>query len=120
MEDNRLYVDFRRHQIDPHPDTVVQCPGYTTGKRSVWICYLTEAWSLLLDSGVGGGSLDEVEFTFMDPCMQFSVKALVLPTFTIDQSATHSRFLLVSLSNDKMSKKTPFAVHKALIGIGNL
>ncbi|GFX77433.1 hypothetical protein TNCV_2956301 [Trichonephila clavipes] len=58
---------------------------------------------------------DEVELTFMDPSIQCLVKGLVLPTLTIDQIAAHSRFLLVTLPNKEMSKKLPFAIHKALI-----
>ncbi|GFY31881.1 uncharacterized protein TNCV_2620181 [Trichonephila clavipes] len=43
---------------------------------------------------------------------------LVLPTLTVDQIAAHSRFLLISLPNKEMSNKSPFAIHKAILGIG--
>ncbi|GFV89065.1 putative RNA-directed DNA polymerase from transposon BS [Trichonephila clavipes] len=46
-------------------------------------------------------------------------KGLVLPNqLHIDQIATNVRFLLIPLQNVEMSKKSPFAIHKALIGIG--
>ncbi|GFT47755.1 uncharacterized protein TNCV_4946451 [Trichonephila clavipes] len=45
-------------------------------------------------------------------------KVLVLPTLTVDQIAAHSRFLLISLPNKEMSNKPPFAIHKAILGIG--
>ncbi|GFU20039.1 uncharacterized protein TNCV_1191831 [Trichonephila clavipes] len=45
-------------------------------------------------------------------------KGLVLPTLTVDQIAAHSRFLLISLPNKEMSNKSPFAIHKAILGIG--
>ncbi|GFV67966.1 putative RNA-directed DNA polymerase from transposon BS [Trichonephila clavipes] len=50
---------------------------------------------------------------FMDPNMLCPGKDLVLPTLTVDQIAAHSRFLLISLPN-----KSPFAIHKAILGIG--
>ncbi|GFY07153.1 uncharacterized protein TNCV_277001 [Trichonephila clavipes] len=45
-------------------------------------------------------------------------KGLVLPNLTIDDIAKHARFLILSLPNDEMSRKSPFIIHKALIGIG--
>ncbi|GFV66204.1 putative RNA-directed DNA polymerase from transposon BS [Trichonephila clavipes] len=46
-------------------------------------------------------------------------KGLVLPNqLHVDQIATNVRFLLIPLQNVEMSKKSPFAIHKALIGIG--
>ncbi|GFX62143.1 uncharacterized protein TNCV_2228691 [Trichonephila clavipes] len=45
-------------------------------------------------------------------------KGLLLPTLTVDQIAAHSRFLLISLPNKEMSNKSPFAIHKAILGIG--
>ncbi|GFV93336.1 RNA-directed DNA polymerase from mobile element jockey [Trichonephila clavipes] len=43
---------------------------------------------------------------------------LVLPKFTIDEIAKQARFLILSLPNNEMSRKSPFIIHKALIGIG--
>ncbi|GFV53003.1 uncharacterized protein TNCV_989831 [Trichonephila clavipes] len=45
-------------------------------------------------------------------------KGLVLPTTAIDTIATHYRFLILSLPYNKMSRKSPFAIQKALKGIG--
>ncbi|GFW61535.1 uncharacterized protein TNCV_347831 [Trichonephila clavipes] len=42
----------------------------------------------------------------------------VLPARNIDTVSTHTRFLLLSLPNNEMPNKSPFAVHKALLGIG--
>ncbi|GFW42334.1 uncharacterized protein TNCV_1207861 [Trichonephila clavipes] len=55
----------------------------------------------------------------MDPMLLCPGKGFVLPTLTIDQISEHSRFLHVSLPNNEMSKKSPFAIHKALLGIGD-
>ncbi|GFU05296.1 uncharacterized protein TNCV_964781 [Trichonephila clavipes] len=44
--------------------------------------------------------------------------AHVLPNLNIDTVSTHNRFLLFSLPNNDMSKLSPFAIHKTLIGIG--
>ncbi|GFU83954.1 uncharacterized protein TNCV_560801 [Trichonephila clavipes] len=55
----------------------------------------------------------------MDPMQLCPGKGLVLPNkLNINQIATNVRFLLILLQNVKMSKKSPFAIHKALIGIG--
>ncbi|GFX39239.1 uncharacterized protein TNCV_3859641 [Trichonephila clavipes] len=43
---------------------------------------------------------------------------LVLPNLTLDDIAKHARFLILSLPNNDMMKKSPFATHKAPIGIG--
>ncbi|GFV29865.1 putative RNA-directed DNA polymerase from transposon BS [Trichonephila clavipes] len=56
---------------------------------------------------------------FMDPNMLCPGKDLVLPTLTVDQIAAYSRFLLISLPNKEMSIKSPFAIHKAILGIGD-
>ncbi|GFV28160.1 uncharacterized protein TNCV_678481 [Trichonephila clavipes] len=49
----------------------------------------------------------------MDPNMQCPGQGLVLPTISIDDIATHSRFLILSLPNNEMSRKSPFAGQKA-------
>ncbi|GFW40970.1 uncharacterized protein TNCV_4370181 [Trichonephila clavipes] len=54
----------------------------------------------------------------MDPMLLCPGKGLALPNLTIDDTATHVRFLLLSLPKRKRSKISPFAIHKALIGIG--
>ncbi|GFV09632.1 uncharacterized protein TNCV_2937431 [Trichonephila clavipes] len=73
----------------------------------------------LLDSVVGGGTPGRSFLrVFMDPNMLCPGKGLVLPTLTVDQIAAHSRFLLISLPDKEMSIKSPFAIHKAILGIG--
>ncbi|GFV66584.1 hypothetical protein TNCV_3894751 [Trichonephila clavipes] len=46
-------------------------------------------------------------------------KGLVLPNFDIEKIAARTRFLVISLPNSKMIIKSPFAINKALIDIGN-
>ncbi|GFT74366.1 hypothetical protein TNCV_539211 [Trichonephila clavipes] len=73
----------------------------------------------LLDSVVGGGTPERICFrVLVDPMLLCPGKGLVLPKLTIDQIATHVRFLVISLKNNEMSKKSPFAIHRAIIGIG--
>ncbi|GFV32722.1 putative RNA-directed DNA polymerase from transposon BS [Trichonephila clavipes] len=45
--------------------------------------------------------------------------SLVLPSHTIDKVSehTHARFLILSLPNNEMLQKSPFAIHKAIQGI---
>ncbi|GFX09537.1 uncharacterized protein TNCV_2029031 [Trichonephila clavipes] len=54
----------------------------------------------------------------MDPSFQCPGKGLVLPNLNIDVIARNTRFLILSLPNNGMMKKSSFAIHKALIGIG--
>ncbi|GFY11614.1 hypothetical protein TNCV_4230831 [Trichonephila clavipes] len=61
---------------------------------------------------------DEICFTLMDPSQLCLSKGLVLPNLNINHIAVHARFLLISLPNNGMLTKSPFAINKALIGIG--
>ncbi|GFW31532.1 hypothetical protein TNCV_4419671 [Trichonephila clavipes] len=54
----------------------------------------------------------------MDPSQLYSGKGLVLPNLNIDDTATGERYLIISLPNNAMSTKSPFAMHKALKRIG--
>ncbi|GFW65873.1 uncharacterized protein TNCV_586991 [Trichonephila clavipes] len=45
-------------------------------------------------------------------------KGLISPPTAIDTIATHSRFLILSIPNNEMSRKSPFAIQKVLQGIG--
>ncbi|GFY31711.1 uncharacterized protein TNCV_4200212 [Trichonephila clavipes] len=54
----------------------------------------------------------------MDPMLLCLGKSLVLPTLNVDDISRNFRYLLISLTNNKMSNKSPFAIHKSLIGIG--
>ncbi|GFV68446.1 uncharacterized protein TNCV_3129021 [Trichonephila clavipes] len=74
----------------------------------------------LLDSVVGGGTPGRCLHVYMDPMLQCPGKGLVLPNLNVDDIAREkkTRFLILSLPNNDMSKKFLFAIHKALIGIG--
>ncbi|GFW63666.1 uncharacterized protein TNCV_4329541 [Trichonephila clavipes] len=73
----------------------------------------------LLDSVVGGDMPERRCLrVYMDPMLQCPGKGLVLPNLNVDDIARNTRFLILSLPNNDMSKKSPFAIHKALIGIG--
>ncbi|GFS59939.1 uncharacterized protein TNCV_3957351 [Trichonephila clavipes] len=73
----------------------------------------------LLESVVGGGTPGSSFLrVYMDPMLLCQGKGLVLPNLHIDNVAKCSRFLILSLPNSEMSRKSPFAVHKAIIGIG--
>ncbi|GFS47488.1 putative RNA-directed DNA polymerase from transposon BS [Trichonephila clavipes] len=55
----------------------------------------------------------------MDPMLLCPGKGLVLlKKPNVDKIATNVRFFLIPLQNVELSKKSPFAIHKALIGIG--
>ncbi|GFW11401.1 putative RNA-directed DNA polymerase from transposon BS [Trichonephila clavipes] len=54
----------------------------------------------------------------MDPSLLCLGKGLVLPNLNVDQVSLNTRFLIISLPNKEMSKVSPFAIQKALIGIG--
>ncbi|GFU00024.1 putative RNA-directed DNA polymerase from transposon X-element [Trichonephila clavipes] len=58
---------------------------------------------------------DDQAIDSLNPC---SDKEPVLPRPNVSEIAANSRFLILSLTNNDMSKKSPFAIHKALIGIG--
>ncbi|GFV09110.1 RNA-directed DNA polymerase from mobile element jockey [Trichonephila clavipes] len=53
----------------------------------------------------------------MDLNMMCPDKGLVLPTLNIDKVSEHARFLIISLPNNEMSQKSPFAIQKAIQGI---
>ncbi|GFX21784.1 uncharacterized protein TNCV_2310631 [Trichonephila clavipes] len=100
----------RVYPLDPRPDAVALCSGCTPGKRRVF-CQMTGTLPPLLDSVVGGGTPERSCIrVHMDPMLLCPGKGLVLPTLNIDTVSTHTR-------ND-MSKISPFAIHKTLIGIG--
>ncbi|GFU95559.1 hypothetical protein TNCV_3543041 [Trichonephila clavipes] len=61
--------------------------------------------------------LDEVQLTLMDRSQLCPGKGLGFPTCNIDNIVAHVRFLLISLTNSEMSKKSPFAASKVLVGI---
>ncbi|GFW67413.1 uncharacterized protein TNCV_3390841 [Trichonephila clavipes] len=54
----------------------------------------------------------------MDPMQMCPGKGLVLPNLNIDKISSHSRFLILSLPNNGMFPLSPFAILKAIQGIG--
>ncbi|GFW81562.1 uncharacterized protein TNCV_2882391 [Trichonephila clavipes] len=54
----------------------------------------------------------------MDPSQLCLGKGLVLPNLNIDEVSLNTRFLIISLPNNEMSKVSPFAIQKALVGVG--
>ncbi|GFT48346.1 uncharacterized protein TNCV_4708921 [Trichonephila clavipes] len=42
----------------------------------------------------------------------------MLPDLDVEKLSLHTRFLIISLTNNEMSKVSPFSIQKALIGIG--
>ncbi|GFS83736.1 uncharacterized protein TNCV_610731 [Trichonephila clavipes] len=80
-------------------------------------CQIPGTLPALLDSVVVGGTPEWSCVTCLWILTRVG-KGLVLPTLNVDRISTNSRFLLISLPNNELSKKSPFAIHKALIGIG--
>ncbi|GFW57075.1 uncharacterized protein TNCV_1116031 [Trichonephila clavipes] len=109
----------RVYPLDPRPDAVALYSDCTPGKRRVWFfCQMTGTLPPLLDSVVGGGTPGRNCIrVLMDPSRLCPGKGLVLPTLNIDEVLTTGRFLLLSLENNEMSKKSPLAIQKALVGI---
>ncbi|GFX57763.1 RNA-directed DNA polymerase from mobile element jockey [Trichonephila clavipes] len=54
----------------------------------------------------------------MDSLNSFPDKGFALTNLNVDQVSVNIRFLIMSLSNSEMTIISPFAVQKALIGIG--
>ncbi|GFT26076.1 uncharacterized protein TNCV_2332591 [Trichonephila clavipes] len=107
------------YPLDPRPDSVVLYSECTSGKRRAW--YLPDDRHTASLVGLRGGwrhSRMKNISLFMDPEILCPGKGLVLPNINIDTIATNSRFLILSLPNHEMSQKSPFAIQKALKGIG--
>ncbi|GFY04649.1 uncharacterized protein TNCV_419051 [Trichonephila clavipes] len=81
------------YPLDPRPDTVALYSGCTPGKRRAWFLPDDQHTASLVGLR-GGWSLTNV------------------------QIATHVRFLIISLENNEMFKKSSFSIHRAVIGIG--
>ncbi|GFW90153.1 hypothetical protein TNCV_1789741 [Trichonephila clavipes] len=54
----------------------------------------------------------------MDPMLLCPGKGLVLPTLNMYKVSEQGLVLILSLPNNEMSQKSPFAIQKALTGIG--
>ncbi|GFW69329.1 uncharacterized protein TNCV_486781 [Trichonephila clavipes] len=108
------------YPLDPLPDAVALYFGCTLGKRPVpGFFQMTGTLPPLLDPVVGGGTPERsCSRLLMDPMLLCPGKGLVLPNPNIDNVAKCPRFLILSLPNSEMSRKSPFVVHKAIIGIG--
>ncbi|GFU38170.1 hypothetical protein TNCV_4328621 [Trichonephila clavipes] len=89
---------WRVYLLDAHPDAVAHCLPWT-----LWWVEICQ---------------DEVVYALMDPMQVCPGKGLALPNINIDQISQNTRFVLIFLPNNEMSKKSPFAIHKALIGKG--
>ncbi|GFT89045.1 uncharacterized protein TNCV_3084741 [Trichonephila clavipes] len=112
---------WRVYLLDPRPDAVALYSGCTPGKRHAW--FLPDdrhTASLVGLHGEWRHARMKLFFSHMDPSRLCLGKGLVLPNLNIDDTATCVRFLLLSLPNNDMSKISPFAIHKALIRIGNV
>ncbi|GFX94001.1 hypothetical protein TNCV_3413631 [Trichonephila clavipes] len=110
----------RVYPLDPRPDAVGLYPLCTPGKHRAWIL-LVDRHAASLVGLRGGWRHGKIKLCFapINPSQQCPGKGLVLPTtITIYQIASHSRFFILSLPNCEMSKKSPFAIQKALQGIG--
>ncbi|GFT00527.1 hypothetical protein TNCV_140871 [Trichonephila clavipes] len=55
---------------------------------------------------------DDQAIDSLNPCPD---KEPVLPRPDVNEIAANSRFLILSLTNTDMSKKSPFAIHKVLL-----
>ncbi|GFV53934.1 uncharacterized protein TNCV_3293031 [Trichonephila clavipes] len=107
------------YPLNPRLDTVILYSGCTSGKRRAW--YLPDDRHTASLVGLRGGwrhSRMKHISLFMNPEILCSGKGLVLSNINIDTIATNSRFLILSLPNHEMSQKSPFAIQKALKGIG--
>ncbi|GFX19989.1 putative RNA-directed DNA polymerase from transposon BS [Trichonephila clavipes] len=72
----------------------------------------------LLDSGVGGSTPERRYLRLLkDSKLLCPGKGLVLPNHNIDPIATYCRFLILSIPNNEMTRKSPFAIQKAVQGI---
>ncbi|GFT57200.1 RNA-directed DNA polymerase from mobile element jockey [Trichonephila clavipes] len=109
----------RVYPLDPRPDAVALYSGGTSGKRRAWF-WPDDRHTASLVGLRGGWSHARMKLccALMDPMLMCPGKGLVLPKPHIDETATHVRFLLLSLPNNAMSQKSPFAIQKALIAIG--
>ncbi|GFU87954.1 uncharacterized protein TNCV_1335231 [Trichonephila clavipes] len=109
----------RVYPLDPHPDAVVLYSGCTPGKRCAW--FLPDDRHTASLVGLRAGWRDartKLCYAPMDPMLLCPGKGLVLPNLNINQISTNTRFLLLSLPYNEMSSKSPFAIQKALVGIG--
>ncbi|GFX12988.1 uncharacterized protein TNCV_3659841 [Trichonephila clavipes] len=109
----------RVYPLDPRPGAVVLYSGCTPGKCRAW--FLPDDRHTASLVGLHGGwrhARMKFQREFMDPMLLCPGKGLVLPNSDIDIIAARARFLILSLPNNEMCTKSPFAINKSLIGIG--
>ncbi|GFV13683.1 uncharacterized protein TNCV_5009651 [Trichonephila clavipes] len=110
---------LRVYPLDPRPVAVVLYSECTTGKRRAW--FLPDERQIASPVGLRGGwryARMKLCLALMDPMLLCPGKGFALPNLNIDNVAKCSRFLILSLPNSEVSRKSPFVVHKAIIGIG--
>ncbi|GFX74121.1 uncharacterized protein TNCV_490851 [Trichonephila clavipes] len=105
---------WRVYPLNPHLDVVVLYSGCTLGKRRAW--FLPDDWHTASFVGLRGGW--RYARTKLYTRSYGPGKFLVLPNLNIYQISTNARFLLLSLPNNEIFSKSPFATQKALVGIG--
>ncbi|GFX25467.1 uncharacterized protein TNCV_1998681 [Trichonephila clavipes] len=108
---------WRVYPLDPHPDAVSLYSGCTLGKHRAWVLPDDRHTASLVELR-GGWRHARTKFVSRLWIQVCPGKGLVLPTLNVDEISTNSRFLLIPLPNNELSKKSPFGIHKALIGIG--
>ncbi|GFX06690.1 retrovirus-related Pol polyprotein from transposon gypsy [Trichonephila clavipes] len=107
------------YPLDHRPDAVALYSGCTPGKRHAWSLSDDRHTASLV--GVRGGwrhAKTMLFFMLMDPMQLCLGNGLVLPNLNNDQIYTNVIFLLIPLQSVEISKKSPFTIHKTLIGIG--
>ncbi|GFX46135.1 uncharacterized protein TNCV_2094511 [Trichonephila clavipes] len=111
---------WRVYPLDPRPEAVALIHSECTpGKRRAGQLSVDPHSASLV--GLRGGwrhARRKFCFAHIDPMQLCLGKGLVLPKINVDETATHARFLLLSLSNNTISHKSPFVIQKALIAIG--
>ncbi|GFY02238.1 uncharacterized protein TNCV_5100971 [Trichonephila clavipes] len=109
----------RVYLLDPRPDAVALYTGCTPGKRRAWFFPDDRHTASLV--GLRGGwrhARTNLFLALMDPILLCQGKGLVLPNPNVNNIVAHTRFLLLSLPDNGMLTKSPFAINKALIEIG--
>ncbi|GFT31148.1 uncharacterized protein TNCV_3645461 [Trichonephila clavipes] len=108
----------RVYPLDPRPDAVALYSGCILGKLRAWFLQDDQHTAYLVGLRGGWRRRGTPERScvpvLMDPMLLCPGIGLVLPNRNIDHISTHTRFLLISLPNNEMASKSPFAIQKAL------
>ncbi|GFV94300.1 uncharacterized protein TNCV_2267541 [Trichonephila clavipes] len=114
-------LKMMKYSLNINKETIQTILHQELGKRHAW--YLPDdrhTASLVGLRGRWRHASTKLCCTLMDPMLLCPGKSLVLPKTHIDETATHVRFLLLSLPNNTMSQKSSFAIQRALIAIGGV